>query len=223
MARKIRLAAAGIELTPKQKPLVSKADLGRRERQLAFLLKQRDYKPPKGTSLIAEARRRCQREIRDMKKQLSRRKGQAKQAFGRAATNAVPRRLGTAGGFSRTPPGGGGGDGRTKSSDRHPPSGLTAKFNAAAAKPKPRRPVSVLDIERLEKLRSKPGMIPAPSPLGRIGACYDAHRDRNIGREINAIKSVLAERKNFARDAFRSASKKGTLTHSFNKSASRKR
>ncbi|GAB5407160.1 MAG: hypothetical protein Aurels2KO_53910 [Aureliella sp.] len=220
MARKIRLAAAGIEITPKPKPLVTKAKLRLRERQLAFLRTKLNHKPPKGTSLVVEARRRCEREIREMKKQLSKQQGKAKGTFNRV-TNRQPRPLAAASGLSQGPPSGGGGTQAT-SSDQRPPDSLTAKFNAAAD-PKPNRPISIHDIARLEKLRSKPGIVQAPSPVGRIGACYDPRRDRDIGREIKKIKSLLAERKSVAQKAFGSAAKNESLTHTFNRAAVRRR
>lgn len=223
MARKMRLAAAGIELSPKKQPLVTKADLKRRERQLKFLLTQRDYKPPKGTSLIVEARRRCKQEVREMKEQRSKRQGQAKQAFNRVATNAVPRRLGTAGGFSRRPPGGGGGgEGRTKSADRTPPLGLTATFNAAAKKPTLRRPLSINDIKKLERLLSQPAMSPAPSPLGRATGSYDPKRDRNIQKQINSIRTAISKRQGIARQSFSKSAIQGTAKQAFNNAVRRK-
>ena len=100
----------------------------------------------------------------------------------------VPLRNGTAGGFSGQPP-----RARQSAGFSPPPSGLTPKFNAAAQETKQGKnvPVSVEQIKALEKRRSRPAHTAEMTPTGNVVGSYDPGRDRKIGNQIKAIRTML--------------------------------
>ncbi|WP_417847325.1 hypothetical protein [Thalassoglobus sp.] len=125
--------------------------------------------------------------------------------------------------------GGGGGDLTSPMASEKPPHRtLTEIFNDASGKRKSHQvsshlpsemPASKVQIEKLEKLLSKPNFTLNFSPLGTVTNNYDPKRDMRIMEKIKAIQTALDKQKGKAREAFTRVQLQNKLKTEFNNNA----